>query len=93
MKASHNSVHGKIMSEWKRTSGEITFTTTIPTKTTGTVFIPTTVLNSVTEATRLVLKMEGVKFVKVEDGYAIYEIVVAGTYTFTVRNPDAVLAC
>jgi alpha-L-rhamnosidase len=93
VKASYNSVHGKIISEWKRTSGEITFTTAIPTKTTGTVFIPTTVLNSVTEARRLVLKMEGVKFVKVEDGCAIYEIVVAGTYTFTVQNPDAILAC
>ena len=77
VKASYNSVSGKIISEWKRTGNEISFMVTVPSSTTSTVFVPTTNPNSVVASS-----MEGVKFLNVEGGYAIYEVQ-SGIITFT----------
>lgn len=83
VKASYISVHGKIISEWKHTEGETTITTAIPVNTTATVFLPTAALNSVMRPASS--NCSGVKFVKVEDGFTIFEITAAGTYTFTME--------
>ncbi|KAG0598209.1 hypothetical protein M758_12G054900 [Ceratodon purpureus] len=86
VKASYISAHGKIVSEWKRTSvdgnGETTFTATIPANTTATVLLPTSALNSV--VTQPALSNCSIKFVKAEGGYTIYEITAAGTFSFTL---------
>jgi alpha-L-rhamnosidase len=83
VKASHISVHGKIVSEWRHTQDETTVTTAIPANTTATVFLPTSALNSAVRPASATCS--GVKFVKVEDGFTIFEITAAGTYTFTME--------
>lgn len=83
VKASYVSVHGKIVSEWRRSEEETTVTTGVPANTTATVFLPTAALNSVVRSASLT--RSGVKFVKVEDGFTIFEITAAGTYTFTME--------
>jgi len=83
VKASYVSVHGKIVSEWRYSEEETTVTTGVPANTTATVYLPTAALNSVVRPTSPT--RSGVKFVKVEDGFTIFEITAAGTYTFTME--------
>jgi len=74
--ASYYSPHGKIKSNWKKESGQLKWDITIPANTTAIIYIPAKNTNDVKSPA------EGVKFIKLENGNAIFEIG-HGDYSFT----------
>jgi alpha-L-rhamnosidase len=81
VKAHYDSLHDRIVSNWKRENGRLTMEVTIPANTTAEVFVPTKDANSVTESGKPVAKAQGVKFLRMQDGAAVYAVG-SGTYRF-----------
>jgi alpha-L-rhamnosidase len=74
VKASYNSIRGKIGSDWKRDSGKFTLNVTIPPNTTATVFVPA-------KSPEALTKTEGATFLRMENDRAIFEVG-SGDYKF-----------
>ena len=72
--ASYDSIHGKIVSDWKREGNAFTLNVTIPSNTSATVFVPARSANDAKE-------VGGVKVARWEHGRAVFEIG-AGRYEF-----------
>ena len=83
---SYNSIHGKIVTEWKVTGDKLSLDLTIPANTSATVFVPAKDANGVTESGNQVGKSKGVKFLRMEDSNAVFAIV-SGSYHFRSRMP------
>ena len=81
-KAGYESIHGQIESDWKIKDGTFTLNVTIPANTTATVYVPTAKPESVAETGIPAAMSEGVKFLRMEAGKAVYEIG-SGDYVFT----------
>ncbi len=81
VKASYHSVHGVIKSDWHKNGNAFQWEVTIPANTTATVYIPATDKNQVTEGGQKASPVKGVKFVKIEGEYAVYEVG-SGNYSF-----------
>jgi hypothetical protein len=79
VKASFDSIRGKIVSHWKRDGGSFELSVTIPANTTATVFVPAAAAAPVTQG-------EGVQFLRMEDGGMVYAIS-SGRYVFQ-QNGD-----
>jgi hypothetical protein len=77
VKASYNSIRGKIGSDWRRDDGKFTLKVSIPANTTATVYIPA---QSASGA-----KCEGATFLRMENGRATFAIE-SGDYTFISRQ-------
>jgi hypothetical protein len=73
-KASYNSIRGRIASAWKREGGKFTLNVTIPANTTATVFVPAKTANDVTESGGVAAGSAGVKFLRTENGRAVYAV-------------------
>jgi hypothetical protein len=86
VKASYDSICGKIVSEWKRVGKKLTLHVVIPPNTTATIEVPATGAESVTEGLSHAAQAAGVKFVKMGDGAAIYQVG-SGDYTFGSALP------
>ncbi len=82
----YDSIRGRIVSNWKRETGKLTMDVTIPANTTATVFVPATEAADVSESGKPADKAEGVKFRRMEDGMAVYEIG-SGCYQFQTASP------
>jgi hypothetical protein len=80
-RAGYDSIHGKIVSDWKRAGDKFTLKVTIPANTTATIFVPAQSSDAVTESGKPAAQSNGVKFLREENGRAIYEIA-SGNYTF-----------
>ena len=90
-RGSYDSVHGTISSAWKLESGKLTMDVTVPANTTATVSVPAAAkpgedgpakdAASVTESGKPAGQAPGVKFLRMADGAAVYEIG-SGTYHF-----------
>jgi alpha-L-rhamnosidase len=80
-RASHESLYGTIISDWKIREESFSWNVTIPPNTTATVFFPANDRNSVTEGGMPADQSEGVKFLRVENGVAVYTIG-SGSYSF-----------
>lgn len=89
VKCSHDSAYGHIVSNWKREGNALTMDITIPANTTATVHVPTRDLTAVTESGQPVAKAEGVKYLRLERGTAVYAVV-SGTYRFKSWLPETV---
>lgn len=74
VRASFDSVHGKIVSEWQRDKKRLTMKVSIPVNTTATVFVPAPESKAVTENGRPFDQAAGVKYVRMEDGRAVYSV-------------------
>jgi alpha-L-rhamnosidase len=85
VKANYLSTYGPIKSEWHLNSAQFNWDISIPANTTATIYIPAEKEGDVTESGKQASKTEGVKFVKIEDGRAIYEIG-SGSYHFVAKN-------
>ena len=85
VKASYNSIRGKIVSDWKRDGRKFTLQVTIPANTTATVFIPAKSAGDVTEGGKAIPQITGVKFLREENGRAIFEIT-SGSYGFEATD-------
>jgi hypothetical protein len=83
-RASYDSIRGKITSDWKHAAGKFTLNVTIPANTTATVFIPAASSETVTEGGRPAAQSGGVKFLRMENDRAVFEIE-SGAYTFGSR--------
>jgi alpha-L-rhamnosidase len=81
-KASLRSIHGPIASSWAVKDGVFTLDITIPANTTATVYVPAAGADAVRESGKLAAEAEGVKFVRAENGEAVYEVQ-SGSYKFT----------
>jgi alpha-L-rhamnosidase len=84
-RAHHDSPYGRISVEWKRNAGRLELNVTIAPNTTATVFIPATAGADVTEGSRPASLAEGVKFLRTEDGSAVYEVG-SGMYRFACKR-------
>ena len=78
VKASYNSICGKIVSDWKRDGEKFTLNVTIPPNTTATVFVPAKSADDVK-------KNSSAKFLRLENGRAVFEIA-SGNYEFASKD-------
>jgi hypothetical protein len=85
VKASYHSIRGKIVSDWKCDGDQFTLQVTIPANTTATVYVPAQSAGTVTEGGQPAASRNGVKYLREENGRAVYEIA-AGEYTFVSRR-------
>jgi alpha-L-rhamnosidase len=81
VRASHRSMYGPIVSEWRIDGEAFVWKIGVPPNTTATVHVPTRDAASVTEGGKPMSQAEGVRFVKLGDGAAICELG-SGTYEF-----------
>lgn len=76
------SIHGLITSAWSAANGSFTLTTTIPTNTTATVYVPAKDAESVRESGKPVTGAAGVTFLRMENGAAVFAVE-SGRYQFS----------
>jgi alpha-L-rhamnosidase len=84
VKASYNSIYGKIESHWAVTNGKLTLNVTIPPNTTAVVYVPAQAEAQIRESGKPADHALGVKYLRWEDGAAVYDVV-SGQYTFSVN--------
>ncbi len=85
-KASYESIHGKIVSDWRLKNGKFTLNVTIPANTTATVYVPARSAESVTESRQPAAKAKAVQFLRMEQGNAVFNIG-SGHYKFASKLP------
>jgi hypothetical protein len=83
-KGFYNSVHGTIISEWKKDGDKFNLYVQIPANTTATVYLPATVNNKISENGTVISNIKDVKLVGYEKGKAIIKIG-SGDYNFSVN--------
>jgi alpha-L-rhamnosidase len=83
--AHHDSPYGRIASNWKREGEKLTMDVTIPPNTTATIFVPVKDATSVTESGKPVGEANGVKFLRMENGAALYAVG-SGNYQFQSQH-------
>jgi len=81
VKASYDSVHGKIVSEWKLTKNRVKLHVVVPANTTASIALPTSNLNSVTESGKPVANSRKIAFETFQNSRASYQVG-SGDYTF-----------
>jgi alpha-L-rhamnosidase len=80
------SPHGPIVVEWHKDGAEFTLKLTVPPNSTATVWVPASDAAAVTESGTPAAKAEGVRFVEMREGCALFEVG-SGVYEFgTVLN-------
>jgi alpha-L-rhamnosidase len=80
----YHSMHGKIKSDWKKDKGNFTWNITVPGNTRAIVYFPSSNVNDITENGLKANTADGVKFIKVEGGKAVFEIG-SGDYSFVSK--------
>jgi len=88
-KGHYDSIHGRIGNNWKLETGRLTMEITIPHNTTATVFVPAKDADAVTESGKPASKVEGIKFLRMENGAAVYAVG-SGTYRFQSTLTEAI---
>ena len=78
---SYTSVYGDIESDWQAKPDAFALAVTIPVNTTATVYVPAAAASSVTESGRPAAHSRGVKFLRMEDGNAVFAVG-SGEYRF-----------
>jgi hypothetical protein len=92
-KASYNSIRGKIVSDWRVTTAredtrpakKFSLRVTVPANTTATVFVPAKSVAGIFESGKPATKSKGVKFLRMENGCAVFEIE-SGSYIFQTAD-------
>lgn len=83
--ASYQSPYGTIKSSWKKESGQLNWNITVPANATAVVYIPAKQNAEVKEGSSTASSSEGIKFLKMEDGNAVFEVS-SGNYSFTASD-------
>jgi alpha-L-rhamnosidase len=81
VKAHYDSIHGRIVSNWRRTAAGFELETTIPANTTATVYVPATSAEKITEGGKPLAKARGVKLLRMENDRAVLAVE-SGAYRF-----------
>jgi alpha-L-rhamnosidase len=79
--AHFDSPYGRIVSNWKRELNKLTMEVIIPPNTSATVYVPVKDTEVITESGKPVGKAKGVKFLRMENGAAVYTLD-SGAYQF-----------
>ncbi len=77
----YDSIHGPITSAWKIEKGQLALAVTIPANTTATLYVPASGVAEATESGKPASSSPGVKFLRMEDGNAVFEVG-SGSYKF-----------
>ncbi|MGA2655964.1 MAG: family 78 glycoside hydrolase catalytic domain [Verrucomicrobiota bacterium] len=86
-KATYDSIHGAISSEWRLEPGTFKLNIRVPPNTTATVFVPTAKLDAVKEGRRRAANAPGIELrSSTEPGVAQYEVQ-SGLYSFSAPRP------
>lgn len=85
VRASYNSIRGKITSEWHRRDNKFILKVSIPPNTTGTVYMPAKSIEAVKVNGRPATEHPAVRLVQHEPAHIVFAIA-SGTYTFTAQN-------
>ncbi len=80
-KARYESIRGRIVCDWKREGREFAMHVTIPANTTATVYVPASSADVVSEGGKSARTRAGVKFLRMEDGCAVFGVG-SGDYEF-----------
>lgn len=80
------SIHGRISSAWHQFPGGFTLETTIPANTSAVVHVPATDAAGVKESGNAASTSDGVTFLRMEDGAAVFAVE-SGRYLFTTGSP------
>ena len=83
--ASYHSMHGLIVSDWKKIDKSFNWNINIPPNTTALVFIPAKKAGNVKEGGKEASSADGVKFLRMEDDRAVFELG-SGSYSFSAEN-------
>jgi len=81
-RAAYDSVHGRIVSDWKCANGRFDWTVTIPANTSATVYVPIPDAAAIKEGGQPAAAAAGVKLLRAETGRTLFEVG-SGTYHFT----------
>ena len=81
VKASHRSPYGLIVSDWQKQRDVFRWNITVPVNTTATVYVPTKSAGSVRESGKPATGVQGVQFLRTEQGRAVYKVG-SGQYSF-----------
>ncbi len=84
-RAGYDSIRGKISTHWRTKDGSYEQDVTIPPNTTATIYVPAGSLNNVFENSLPAVDSDGVKFVRMSDGFAVFEVG-SGSYSFFVSR-------
>ncbi len=84
VKASYDSINGKIATSWKAEGDTFSLDVTIPPNTTATVCIPAKDAASVKESGKPAASAAGLKFLRMDHGTAVYQAG-SGSYAFTSK--------
>jgi len=84
VKAHHDSPYGRIQSEWKIEGHHFSLNVTIPPNSVAEVSVPTGNPDGVLESNEPAAKATGVKYLRQENGQAVYEVA-AGIYRFSCQ--------
>ena len=82
LKSRYESIRGPIRSDWKIAGGRFELHVEIPANTTATVYVPAGDAAKVTESGKPAAEASGVKFLKSENGSAVFAVQ-SGVYDFT----------
>jgi alpha-L-rhamnosidase len=85
VQATHESPYGLIASHWRKEPTRFAWDVTVPPNTTATVFVPAKDTAAVMESGALARQAKGVKPVRTENGFAVFEVQ-PGTYSFVAPN-------
>jgi hypothetical protein len=85
VKGSYKSVSGLISSEWRRDNKQFILDISIPANTTAKVYIPAEKESNVDESGKRALEAQGVNFITLENGMAIYKVT-SGDFHFISEN-------
>jgi len=80
-KGHYDSMYGRIESGWQVENGKLLYSATVPANTTATLYLPATSAKTITESEKAVDAVNGVKFIKYENGEAVFELQ-SGRYEF-----------
>ena len=80
-KGHYDSIQGRIGSDWKIENKTFHWNITVPANTTATVYVPAKDAAAVTESGKPAAEAEGVKFLRMENDRAVYQVA-AGSYGF-----------
>jgi alpha-L-rhamnosidase len=85
VKAHYDSIHGRIVSNWKVERGGFFYETEIPANTRATLYLPASGVDNLTEGGRSLSKLAGVRFLRMQSGRAVIALQ-SGNYHFISKN-------
>lgn len=89
VRASHDSPYGKISSSWKKDAALLSWQISVPGNTTAVLYVPASAAGDVKEGGVPAAHAEGVRFVKMENGCAVFEVG-SGNYSFATPSSAVV---